>query len=81
MNNTPEFLQSEQPALYLLQQLGYHHLTGAVLSAERSDVGDVVLAGRVRAAIWVTPRPITASISIMAAAKPNPTLNSKPRKG
>src|SRR5512138_1924478 len=34
-----------------------------------------------RAAIWATPRPITASISSRATAKPSATLNNSPRSG
>jgi type I restriction enzyme R subunit len=51
MSQGPEYIQSEQPALRLLQQLGYTHLTGAALSAERPDAAEVILAGRLRSAI------------------------------
>lgn len=51
MSHGSEFIQSEQPALHLLQQMGYHYVAGASLAAERTDAGDVVLAGRLRSAI------------------------------
>lgn len=51
MSQGPEFLQSENPALRLLKQLGYTHLTGAALSGERPDAAEVLLAGRLRLAI------------------------------
>ncbi|GAB3554858.1 type I restriction endonuclease subunit R [Spirosoma fluminis] len=51
MSQGPEFIQSEQPALLLLQRLGYQCLTGVTPSAERPDAGEVVLAGRLREAI------------------------------
>ncbi|RTQ47507.1 type I restriction endonuclease subunit R [Hymenobacter gummosus] len=51
MSPTPEYLQSEQPALQLLQQLGYQYLPGPALSAERPDAREVLLPGRLRAAI------------------------------
>lgn len=51
MSHGPEFLGSEQPALLLLQQLGYHYLPGHQLAAERPDATEVLLPGRLRAAI------------------------------
>ncbi|GAB3332736.1 type I restriction endonuclease [Larkinella ripae] len=51
MSQGLEFLQSEQPALRLLEKLGYKYLTGAALSVERPDAGEVILAGRLRSAI------------------------------
>jgi type I restriction enzyme R subunit len=51
MASTPEFLTSEQPALALFQRLGYQHLSGADLVAERPDIMQVVLSQRLRAAI------------------------------
>lgn len=51
MSSTPEFLTSEQPALALLQRLGYQHLSGAALAVERPDITQVVLPKRLRAAI------------------------------
>ncbi|GAB2777958.1 type I restriction enzyme R subunit [Hymenobacter luteus] len=51
MSANPEFLTSEQPAIALLEKLGYTHLTGSALAAERPAITDVVLAPRLRAAI------------------------------
>ncbi|SMB92135.1 type I site-specific deoxyribonuclease, HsdR family [Hymenobacter roseosalivarius DSM 11622] len=51
MSSGPEFVTSEEPALALLQQLGYYHLPGAALAAERPDITQVVLPQRLRAAI------------------------------
>ncbi|MVM33288.1 DUF3387 domain-containing protein [Spirosoma sp. HMF4905] len=51
MSQGSEFLQSEQPALHLLQQLGYQYVTGVALSVERPDAGEVILTGRLRSAI------------------------------
>lgn len=51
MADSSEFHTSELPALALLQQLGYQHLSGAALAAERPDITQVVLAQRLRAAI------------------------------
>ena len=51
MNSDSELLTSEQPAIALLRQLGYQHLSGAALAAERPDIAQVVLPQRLRAAI------------------------------
>jgi type I restriction enzyme R subunit len=51
MATNPEFLTSEQPALILLQKLGYQYLSGVALAAERPDITQVVLPQRLRAAI------------------------------
>ncbi len=51
MSATPEFLTSEQPALALLQLLGYQHVSGPALASERPEAGQVVLPQRLRAAI------------------------------
>lgn len=52
MAHGPEFLSSEQPALALLQQLGYQYLPGPALAAERpAGAHEVLLPGRLRAAI------------------------------
>ncbi len=42
MPNTPEYLLSEQPAIELLQQLGYEHLTGIPADA-RESANEVIL--------------------------------------
>ena len=52
MSHGPEFLTAEQPALLLLQQLGYQYLPGPALAAERpAGAYDVLLPGRLQAAI------------------------------
>ncbi len=51
MSSTSEFLTSEQPALVLLQKMGYQHLSSAALAAERPDITQVVLSQRLWAAI------------------------------
>ncbi|GAB3635303.1 type I restriction endonuclease [Hymenobacter arcticus] len=51
MSQGPEFLGSEQPALALLQQMGYTYVPAAALKAERPDAAEVLLPGRLRAAI------------------------------
>ncbi len=42
MRETPEYLLSEQPAIALLKQLGYEHLTGIPADA-RENTGEVIL--------------------------------------
>ena len=51
MANSTELHTSELPALALLQQLGYQHLSGAALAVERPDITQVVLTQRLQAAI------------------------------
>ncbi|MDO7850403.1 type I restriction endonuclease subunit R [Hymenobacter convexus] len=51
MTTNSEYLTSEQPALALLQRLGYQYLSGAALATERPDITQVVLLQRLRAAI------------------------------
>ena len=47
---SPEYLQSELPAIHLFQKLGYTYLNGA-LNDERASISDVVLEDRLRNAI------------------------------
>ncbi|GAB2769630.1 type I restriction endonuclease subunit R [Salinimicrobium soli] len=50
MNNSPEYLQSELPALDLFQKMGYEYYNAAVQD-ERDDITDTVLKSRLRLAI------------------------------
>jgi len=50
MNQTPEYLQSELPAIELFQKLGYNYLNGSTHD-ERPSINDVVLETRLKNAI------------------------------
>ncbi|QDA61665.1 type I restriction endonuclease subunit R [Hymenobacter jejuensis] len=51
MSQGPEFLTSEQPALALLQRLGYQYLPGTALADERPYLTQAVLPQRLRDAL------------------------------
>lgn len=51
VSNSSEYATSEQPAIALLEKMGYTHLTGSALASERPAITDVLLAQRLRAAI------------------------------
>ena len=57
-NHSPEYLQSELPAIQLFEQLGYTYLNGTS-NDERSSINDVILEDRLKDAIkrinpWLT---------------------------
>ena len=48
---TPEYTQSEKPAIDLLEKLGYTYIDGTTLSSERENISEVLLKDRVEKAI------------------------------
>lgn len=50
MNQTPEYIQSELPAIELFQKLGYSYLNGST-DDERASINEVVLETRLKDAI------------------------------
>jgi len=50
MNHTPEFIQSELPAIQLFQRLGYAYFDGSI-NDERASINDVILETRLKDAI------------------------------
>lgn len=50
MNNSPEYIHSELPAIELFQQLGYHYYD-ASQQEERADITEVILKDRLLAGI------------------------------
>lgn len=50
MNNAPEYIHSELPAIQLFQQMGYQYFD-ASLQDERTDITEVLLKGRLLASI------------------------------
>ena len=65
MSHTPEYLQSELPAIQLFQKLGYEYYDGSVKN-EREDITQVILESRLKSAIkrintWVDDNTIHKS--------------------
>ncbi|SRX73374.1 type I restriction endonuclease subunit R [Aequorivita antarctica] len=50
MSNTPEYIQSELPAIKLFQKMGYQYINGATQD-ERTDITETILKDRLLAAI------------------------------
>ena len=50
MNNSPEYIHSELPAITLFKKMGYQYYDGSVIE-ERNDITEVVLKGRLLEAI------------------------------
>ena len=71
MNNSPEYIHSELPAIALLQKMGYHYYNGDQ-HQERSDITEVILKERLLEAIkrinpWINDNNLNKAYALITS--------------
>jgi type I restriction enzyme R subunit len=71
MNNSPEYINSELPAIQLFQQLGYQYYD-ASQQDERADITEVLLKDRLLAAIkrinpWINDNNLHKAFTVLTS--------------
>ncbi|MEO1410137.1 MAG: type I restriction endonuclease [Bacteroidota bacterium] len=78
MSYSPEYLQSEKPALDLLRQLGYQYQTSP-RTQERANTSEVLLLDRLRRALqtinpWISPENVERALGQLTSVTGNSLL-------
>jgi len=71
MNNSPEYIHSELPAIQLFQQMGYQYFN-ASLKDERTDITEVLLKDRLLSAIkrinpWINDNNLNKAYTVLTS--------------
>jgi len=71
MNNSPEYIHSELPAIALFQKMGYHYYNGEMLH-ERNDIAEVILKQRLMDAIkrinpWINDNNLNKAYTLITS--------------